>query len=315
MKGKRRLPEQKAIQIMRDASLEPLVPYVSTSTKWKSRCMKCQSVVYPRLHSLQRGKGGCRFCAAKKRHEHFKFPDSHAYQLAQKAKVVPLEPYVNMNTKWKCRCLICDKIVTPRLSDMKKGMGCKRCANLIANARLKLSDEKALAVMQKAKLQPLTPYENANKSWKCQCLVCGNLVSPSLNSIRDGGGCKYCATGGIKLQEPTYLYLITHIEFNSHKVGISNVKSEKKGSIDRLFRFNKLGWHTYKTWNFNSGNDALKVEKAIFKIIRDNLKIPIHLAKEQMPITLGHTETMDADLISLVELEKIINKVIKGHGK
>jgi hypothetical protein len=31
-----------------------------------------------------------------------------------------------------------------------------------------------------------------------------------------------------------------------------------------------------------------------------------------MPVTGGHTETVDADLITLIELEKIINKVIKG---
>ena len=30
-----------------------------------------------------------------------------------------------------------------------------------------------------------------------------------------------------------------------------------------------------------------------------------------MPVTGGHTETVDADLITLIELEKIINRVIK----
>ena len=31
-----------------------------------------------------------------------------------------------------------------------------------------------------------------------------------------------------------------------------------------------------------------------------------------MPKTEGHSETVDADSISLLQLEKIINKVIKG---
>jgi hypothetical protein len=42
------------------------------------------------------------------------------------------------------------------------------------------------------------------------------------------------------------------------------------------------------------------------------MKLPIYLSKEQMPVTGGHSETIDADSITILELEKIIKKVIKG---
>jgi len=40
--------------------------------------------------------------------------------------------------------------------------------------------------------------------------------------------------------------------------------------------------------------------------------IPQYLSKEQMP-QRGETETLDAELLSILELEKIIKKVIKGY--
>jgi hypothetical protein len=45
------------------------------------------------------------------------------------------------------------------------------------------------------------------------------------------------------------------------------------------------------------------------------MQIPIHLTKAHMPKTEGHTETVDADSISLLQLERIINKVIKQFKK
>ena len=57
------------------------------------------------------------------------------------------------------------------------------------------------------------------------------------------------------------------------------------------------------------------MESAVFKVIRKDLGLPIHLSKEQMLKTEGHTETVNADSITLLQLEKIINKVIKGHRK
>ena len=286
--------------------LQPLVPYISTHTKWKSRCMKCQSIVYPRIYSLQSGKGGCKYCAVKKRQQHLKLRDSRAHELALKAKVVPLEPYVNMNTKWKSRCQICNKIVAPRLADMKKGMGCKKCSNLIANSRLKLPDKRAELIMQKANLLPLAPYKNSNSTWKCKCLICGQLVSPSLNSIRDGGGCKYCQTGGIQLQEPTYLYLITNKTLKAHKIGVGN----QGRRIDRIKRFKNYGWIVYQTWNFNTGVDAIKIEKQVLKIIRNEWGVPIYLKKSQMPVTMGHTETMSSKQITLVQVRNLILNLI-----
>ena len=310
--NKRRNSEKKVTVLLGKAKLRQLEPYKDSRTKFKCKCLVCGNVVYPRLYSLQKGKGGCKFCAVTKRHLHFKMLDKTANKFAKKAKVIPLEPYVNQNTKWRCRCLLCGEIVTPRLADMKRypnSLGCKKCANDIANARLKLDEKDAIAVMRKGGLEPQEPYVKANVGWKSRCVICKRIVRPSLNSIRDGGGCQYCAIGGFKPQLPSSLYLVTNPILNAHKVGITNTDRR----INRLERLNDQGWQTYKKFEFKKGEEAKKCEKRIFHIIRHDLKIPIYLSKEDMPLTGGHTETISADSITLLELEKIINKVIRAN--
>ena len=75
------------------------------------------------------------------------------------------------------------------------------------------------------------------------------------------------------------------------------------------------GWEPYKVWEVKTGAQALKIEKEVFRVLRKEMNIPAYLSAEQMPVTGGETETVDADSISLLQLEKIINKVIKGLQK
>ena len=57
----------------------------------------------------------------------------------------------------------------------------------------KLDPKMAEARMLKAGLKPLEPYTNTLTKWKCKCLICGNIVSPSYKQIASGiGGCNNC---------------------------------------------------------------------------------------------------------------------------
>jgi hypothetical protein len=106
------------------------------------------------------------------------------------------------------------------------------------------------------------------------------------------------------------LYLITNQKLNAHKVGIGNIRERN----DRVKQFNKKGWITFKIWKTDSGTTAFAIEQEVFRILRKDMKLPIYLSKSEMPITGGHAETVSADSITLLELEKIIKRVIKGHG-
>jgi hypothetical protein len=225
----------------------------------------------------------------------------------------PLAEYVNDRTGWKIRCKKCNRISEPtyqKVSRQERITGCKFCNIRSVDP---LFGKMAAKVMRKSGFRPLVPYKNARTPWKSQCLRCKQIVKPMYTNVCKGRGCSHCSPLGINLNIESYLYLITHDRLNSHKIGIGNKRSEKRIWEDRLGRFKRDGWEAFRVWNFETGGQAWEVERAIFKIVRKDLKLPIHLSKEQMPKTEGQTETMNADDITLLELEKIIKKIIKGY--
>ena len=57
----------------------------------------------------------------------------------------------------------------------------------------KLDPTVAETVMLKANLKPLETYVSAHAKWKCECLVCGSIVSPTYATVQSrGAGCKTC---------------------------------------------------------------------------------------------------------------------------
>ena len=57
----------------------------------------------------------------------------------------------------------------------------------------KLSFQEAAQIMRAAKLEPLEDYPGNKSRWRCKCLQCGEIVSPSLGAVKNnGGGCRKC---------------------------------------------------------------------------------------------------------------------------
>jgi len=299
----KKLDPKMAEKVMLKAGLKPLEPYKNSRSKWKSKCLRCNDVVFPKFNSIRNGKGGCRTCGNEKLGAHRRFKSDKAIEIMLKGKMKPLTKYKNARTKWKSKCIACGKISEPTLNNIIAGHMCVYCTGH------KVDEADAIKIMLKAKLKPLEPYIDNRTRWKSKCLKCEQIVYPIYNSITTGqGGCRYCAVKGINMNTPSYLYLITNYELNSHKVGMGNHKKLN----DRLRKFNKDGWETHKVWDTKTGAEAIDIEAEVFRILRKDLKIPIHLTKEHMRKTEGHTETVSADSITLLELEKIIKKVIRS---
>ena len=302
--SKTKIDAKDAVKTMINAKLKPLEPYKRSNTKWKCIHLVCGQIVYPRYSDVNRGTGGCNFCAKKNAIAHRRISEKKATALMLANKMKPLEPFRDTNTKWKCRCLICKKISHPRYAAVNMGHACTYCSGN------KVDEKDAIYLMLKSRLQPLEPYRSANLPWKCKCLKCGKTVKPRYSSITVGqGGCRFCSIKGINMNTPSYVYLITHYELNAHKIGMGNHKPIN----DRLGRFIKDGWQTFKVWQTNTGAEAIDIETEALRILRREYELPIYLTKADMPKTEGHTETVNADSITLLELEKIINKVIKGY--
>ena len=57
----------------------------------------------------------------------------------------------------------------------------------------KISFEEAAKIMRTAQLEPLEDYPGNKARWRCKCLQCGEIVSPSLGAVKNnGGGCRKC---------------------------------------------------------------------------------------------------------------------------
>ena len=159
----------------------------------------------------------------------------------------------------------------------------------------KVDPKTAFQLMLNAGLTPLEKYKRADSRWRCTCNKCGKIVTPTYTSIRIGqGGCKFCTNKGLDYNAPSFLYLMTHQELRSHKVGIGNYKTRN----NRIDEHKKTGWILIQNIDFQTGEEAFQVEQETLVWLREVKKLGIYLSKSEMPQG-GETETVDASEIDL----------------
>ena len=119
-----------------------------------------------------------------------------AEAIMRSANFTPLEEYPGAGKAWKCRCDICKKEVSPRLSTVQMGVGCVSCAGLS-----KITLAEAIAIFEAANLQPTGEYKNSRSPWSAVCKTCNQEVSPSVYYVkRNRSGCKYCSNKAAGLE-------------------------------------------------------------------------------------------------------------------
>jgi len=161
-------------------------------------------------------------------------------------------------------------------------------------------------LMRRNGLEPLEPFVDSKKKWKCRHLKCGNIVYPIYNTIQNrGGGCSTCAEWGLTYNAPAYLYILQHDVYQSIKIGISN----DSATPNRVRSHQLDGWKHYKSFYFETGQIAEDMENEVLNWLRNERQLGIHLAKEQMKQG-GYSETVDALEISVLEIERYIGKVL-----
>jgi len=305
---KSRLDEAVAKKRMLEANWETLEPYTNANKPWKSKCLDCGNISTPSYGQIQQGRKGCRTCGYISNTNLRRMPQDEAIQIAEESGFIPLEPYKGRHYRWKCECVTCHEVVHPYLAGMLDGNGCLNCSGLI------IDPSEARELMIKNLVEPLVPYPGAGIPWKCLCMKCSREVYPRYSSIKMKiGGCKYCASHGYDFNSPGILYLLTNLELESHKVGITNINAKEK----RLEKHAKEGWIVYETWLFEDGNNAFDAEQKLLGWLREDLGLPIHLGKKQMPQG-GFTETVDAMEIDLSEISnkaKEIADSVRGSNE
>jgi recombinational DNA repair protein (RecF pathway) len=180
-----RVDSKKATLIMKRAGLKPLEPYVDSKKPWKSKHLKCGRIVSPTYNSIQRGQGGCIFCAG------LAVDPKDAKKLFISKGLKPIEPYPGQNKlPWKSIHLQCGREVSPsyNLIQQNYSIGCHFCSDQFVDP------DEAYQFFLSKDLQPLVPYPGTAKPWKSIHLICGSEIKPRYGHIKAGRkGCPVCA--------------------------------------------------------------------------------------------------------------------------
>lgn len=119
----KRVTEDKAVQVMRNAGLEPLEPYPTSSKPWKCLCLVCNRTVTPMYLNVKRRGKGCGYCVGRL------VEADEALAFMRSRGVEPQEPFPGRHTPWKCVCLTCNTKISPNYGNARKGQGlCQKCA-------------------------------------------------------------------------------------------------------------------------------------------------------------------------------------------
>jgi hypothetical protein len=295
-----------AVKFMQLKNLIPLEPFRNATVKWMCKCAVCGRTVYPAYSWIKAGQGGCVSCGREATAKSHRYTHEMTVETMNEASLEPLEDYRASDAPWKCRCLKCDRVVFPSFSNVKNGhAGCAFCSG---NA---VHPEDAERTMLEKGYEPLEPYVGHNKrKWKSRHIQCGTIVYPYYNTIQNGkGGCSVCADYGLKLEDPAYVYIMIHEELRSLKVGISNNKAKP----NRIKSHAIHGWKLYKKIDVPNGAIATDIEAKTFYWIRKELGLGVHLSKELMK-SGGYSETIDAEEITLLQIDRHIQEIIYELG-
>lgn len=326
-----RLDAAMACEMMREAGLEPLVPYPGSARPWKCTCTRCNREVSPQYRHIKAGQKGCKDCGYATRGPvgpAKRWTDREAAAVMRRAGLEPIEVYPGtMVAPWACRCATCGAVGRPRLSVILRGEGgCFPCGIRKRSDSIRLSPEVATSVMRAVGLEPLEEYPGkVGLPWRAKCIDCEQVVAPLYASVQQGrAGCPCARLRWIKMRltedsgsravrasRCAGVYLMTHPELHAVKVGIGVAQ---RGRMQRLASHRAQGWLLHRAWmDLASPEAAFLAEQAVLQQWRRQGISPA-VSQAGMPQG-GHTETAPLDRVDMAALEALIDSLVQPHRK
>ena len=137
--AKPRISQEAAFEEMRQAGHEPLEPFLSIKSPWRTIHLECGGERHSTLELIRHGGSGCYPCSRKSivystltgsasgrwSHPHTISPEAAADYVRSRG-FEPIDEYSGSQKKWKMKHS-CGAVVTPSLTNLKGGSGCKAC--------------------------------------------------------------------------------------------------------------------------------------------------------------------------------------------
>jgi len=116
--------ETELLARLKELKLKPLEKYQTAKTPWKCKCLVCGHIVQPLWTHIKSGRGHCAYCSQKRVDIPLALKSMKTFGLK------PLVDFPGSSKRWKCKCLVCGLVVSPRWSDLQQGQGgCSNCAD------------------------------------------------------------------------------------------------------------------------------------------------------------------------------------------
>ena len=187
-----RVDAKDAVALLKKSGFKTLVPYPGGNNPWKSQCLKCKKITYPRYSTTIQGIG-CKFCSKRA------VDPKDAVLAMKKRGFKVLEPYPGAVEPWMVQCLTCNKKFKTYFHSLKTTKGCKYCNGAA------LGEKDILKVLKSLKLRPETAFPGASTPWKLRCLRCNRVVTPTFTHLtrndRNVGGCAYCSRRRVHMDD------------------------------------------------------------------------------------------------------------------
>ena len=174
-----------------NTNIDILGEYVKSNEKICVRCKICDHIWYATPSKLLLGRS-CPICARKKvgdaRRNSF---DKVVQRLKDVNPYVEiLGEYVSTDKPIECRCLKCNYIWKPTISNLYAGKGCPKCSGCYKRSPEEFVNELHLISPD---IEVIGTYVNSRTKVKCRCKECGYIWETTPSSLLSGTGCRNCA--------------------------------------------------------------------------------------------------------------------------
>lgn len=210
--------------------------YINMNTSIDCCCDVCGCAWSPSAQNLIRGTG-CPDCARVAQSERMKNRDVKKTTWAQESftkrvqeidsSIEVIGDYVNVASTILCRCKKCNSEWAPTANNLLGGKShCPYCSKEKAKSLTRMTHNEfvnRIAEINES-IEIIGQYTNTKSRIKCRCKECGNVWSPTADSLLSGRKCKKCSyiENGPKLMKSQQEFLKELEEVNSSIEVIGN---------------------------------------------------------------------------------------------
>ena len=244
----------------KNPKIELLDTYVNSRTKVKFKCLKCGNEWETIPHTLVSGHG-CPNCSRKEQSKKTKKSNEQFLKELKNIcpNVLPLEEYINAQTKIKCRCIKCGFEWETKPNWLLSGHGCSKCAHKSGGEKIRLTNKEFLKKIKEKNIPivPMEDYELSNKTMKCECQICGHIWKITPNNLLRGFGCPKCnRVFQTSFPEQAIYYYLKQVfpdALNGYREGLKNTE------LDIFIPSQKIAIeYDGKHWHKNALNKEMK---------------------------------------------------------